>query len=338
MSGGTDLATAAQLFDLTEPAALVQALADHAARHPGLPLVIGTGWQPGHFGDHNLTAALLDTACASRPVIAYDSSFHNACLNTTALELAGIGPDTPDPPNGHIVKVDGRPTGMLHEEAIPWALARLPDLTEDDRMAGLRAGQGHALAHGITGILDPRITELEARIYGRAQAEGALTLWVAGAALVTEADTPETALWPGCPPCARRIRGRISTCIRPSSSWTGCLKTAPPPAGPLCRRARRQCALHVRRRADPGAVHRAGCRALCHPCPCDRRCRLRQGTGRAGRCPRGQRHLARRASAGASAAGGSRRLAPPCRHRRHGEYPAALGAVRAALSPIPRST
>lgn len=194
LSGGTDLATAAPLFDLAEPAALVQALADHAARHPGLPLVIGTGWQPGLFGDHNLTAALLDTACASRPVITYDSSFHNACLNSAALALAGIGAETPDPPNGHIVKQGGQPTGMLHEEAIPWALARLPDLTEEDRMAGLRAGQAHAHAHGITGILDPRITELEARIYGRALAEGALALWVAGAALVTEADTPETAL------------------------------------------------------------------------------------------------------------------------------------------------
>jgi predicted amidohydrolase YtcJ len=38
------------------------------------------------------------------------------------------------------------------------------------------------------------VTALEARIYARAEAEGLLTLRVAGAALVTEADTPETAL------------------------------------------------------------------------------------------------------------------------------------------------
>jgi predicted amidohydrolase YtcJ len=83
---------------------------------------------------------------------------------------------------------------MLHEEVIPWAVARLPQLTDDHLMQGLRAGQAHANAHGITGILDPRVTDLEARIYARGLTEDALTLRVAGAALVTEADTPASAL------------------------------------------------------------------------------------------------------------------------------------------------
>jgi predicted amidohydrolase YtcJ len=83
---------------------------------------------------------------------------------------------------------------MLHEEVIPLVAARLPALTDDHWMAGLRAGQAHANRHGITGVLDARITEHEARIYARAAAEGALTLRVAGTALVTEADTPETAV------------------------------------------------------------------------------------------------------------------------------------------------
>ncbi len=193
LSGGTDLATAADLFDSPGVEDLTARLAAHAARYPG-PLVIGTGWQPGLFGEHNLTAAVLDAALPDRPAIVYDSSFHNACLNGRALELAGIGPDTPDPPNGHLVRRNGRPTGMLHEDAIPWALDRLPGLTDDDYMAGLMAGQAHANAHGITGVLDPKITALEARIYARAAAEDRLTLRVAGAALVTPQDTPATAL------------------------------------------------------------------------------------------------------------------------------------------------
>lgn len=195
LSGGADLATAAQLYDVTSEAALLDRLAAHAAVHPGLPVVLGSGWQAGIFGDHNLTADLLDRAVADRPVVAYDSSYHNACLNRRALALAGIGDDTPDPPNGHIVRdAAGRATGMLHEEAIGWAVARLPALTDDDWMAGLRAGQAHANAHGLTGVLDPRVTALEQRVYARALAEDALTLRVAGAALVTEADTPATAL------------------------------------------------------------------------------------------------------------------------------------------------
>jgi predicted amidohydrolase YtcJ len=195
LSGGTDLATAASLYEVTTESALLSALSAHARAQPDLPVVIGAGWQPGLFGDHNLTAALVDRVVGDRPTVIYDSSFHNACLNSRALEMAGIGDATPDPPNGHILRDRaGRATGMLHEEAIPWAVARLPQLTDAHHLAGLRAGQAHANRHGLTGVLDPKVTALEARIYGRAQAEGALTLWVAGAALVTEADTPETAV------------------------------------------------------------------------------------------------------------------------------------------------
>lgn len=195
LSGGTDLATAASLYEVTTEAGLLDALASHAAARTHLPLVLGAGWQPGIFGDDNLSAALLDRVVADRPALIYDSSFHNACLNSRALAMAGIGDHTPDPPNGHILRdAAGRATGMLHEEAIPWAAARLPQLTDEDYLGGLLAGQAQANAHGLTGILDPRVTELEARIYDCARASGRLTLRVAGAALVTEADTPETAL------------------------------------------------------------------------------------------------------------------------------------------------
>ena len=194
LSGGLDLATAAYLYEVNSEDQLIAALRAHAAAKPGLPVVLGSGWQAGVFGDHNLTAAVLDRAVSDRPVLVYDSSFHNACLNSRALAMAGVQ-DMADPPNGHIVRdATGRATGMLHEEVIPLVAARLPGLTEDDWMEGLAAGQAHANAHGLTGVLDPRITAQEARIYARAEAEGLLTLRVAGAALVTEADTPETAL------------------------------------------------------------------------------------------------------------------------------------------------
>ena len=194
LSGGADLVTSAQLYDVISLPALRARLATHAGRNPDLPVVIGVGWQPGIFGDSNLTAATIDDATGLRPAVIYDSSFHNACLNSAALAMAGITADTPDPPNGHIVRLpSGKPTGMLHEEAIPWAVARLPETGDDQLLKGLVAGQQLANEHGITGILDPKITEVEARIYGRAAAEGWLTLRVAGAALVTEADTPATA-------------------------------------------------------------------------------------------------------------------------------------------------
>lgn len=194
LSGGIDLATAAYLYDVGSEAELIATLRTHAAAKSGMAMVLGSGWQAGVFGDHNLTAKVLDQAVSDRPVLIYDSSFHNACLNSCALQMAGVQ-DMADPPNGHVVRdAQGRATGMLHEEVIPLVANRLPQLTEEDWDEGLRAGQAHANRHGITGVLDARVNALEARVYGRAAANGHLTLRVAGTALVTEADTPETAV------------------------------------------------------------------------------------------------------------------------------------------------
>lgn len=194
LSGGVDMATAAYLFDVANEQQLIDTLREHAAAMPEMGVVLGTGWQAGVFGDHNLTAEVLDRAVSDRPVLVYDSSFHNACLNSRAIEMAGVQ-DMQDPPNGHILRdPKGRATGMLHEEVIPVVAGRLPKLTEADRLNGLLVGQSHANRHGITGVLDASVRLADAKIFGQADAEGKLTLRVAGTALVTEADTAETAL------------------------------------------------------------------------------------------------------------------------------------------------
>ena len=190
LNGGTDLVETAQLYDCMTLGELQTAMADHAAAQSG-PMIWGAGWQNGFFGDHNLTRAVLDVLVPDRPCLIYDGNFHNACLNSAALAMIGIGVDTPDPLNGHIVRdARGVATGMLHEEAINWATAQLPQTADEVRRQGLRAGQALANKHGITGAIDPWIVDHHARIYS--ENLGDLTLRVAGACLVTAADTVET--------------------------------------------------------------------------------------------------------------------------------------------------
>lgn len=195
LSGGMGLATSAQLHEVKTVTGLISALKAHAEKSRHLPLVVGEGWQPGLFGDHNLTSRVIDAAAPDRPAIVYDSSGHNACLNGAAMAHLGLDAKTPDPVNGHFVKdANGAPTGMLHEDAASWAYERLPQMTDSHWAEGLRAGQAHANAHGITGIIDPRVEELEARIYGRAAVADELTMRVCGAALVKERDSPGEAV------------------------------------------------------------------------------------------------------------------------------------------------
>ena len=194
LNGGTDLVETAQLYDCTTTDAITAAMQAHAATQTG-PMLWGAGWQCGFFGDANLTRATLDRATPDRPCLIYDGNFHNACLNSCAIEMIGLTDDTPDPPNGHFVRdAQGHATGMLHEDAIYWALERLPKTSDATFHAGLRAGQAHANRHGITGILDPFIQSHHVAIYAQAAADAALTLRVAGAMSVTAADTVDTAL------------------------------------------------------------------------------------------------------------------------------------------------
>ncbi len=194
LNGGTDLVETAQLYDCTTLDEIAAAMGAHA-RTQGGPMIWGAGWQPGFFGDHNLTRDVLDRVVPDRPCLIYDSNFHNACMNSAAVAMIGIRDDTPDPPNGHIVRDHlGGATGMLHEEAILWATDRLPQTDNLTLKAGLAAGQAHANRHGITGIIDPCILDHHVRIYGAASQGDELTLRVAGASQVMVADTVDTML------------------------------------------------------------------------------------------------------------------------------------------------
>jgi predicted amidohydrolase YtcJ len=158
-------------------------------------MVTGAGWQPGLFGDHNLTRAVLDAAVPDRPCIAYDSSYHSACLNSAACGLIGLDRDTPDPANGHVVRDPaGDPTGMLHEDAIKWAVGRLPRTAPETHLAGLRAGMALANRHGITGILDPYIKSYHVAAYSALARTDELTLRVSGAAAISPKDSAASAV------------------------------------------------------------------------------------------------------------------------------------------------
>ena len=194
LDGGTDLIDSVALWKVTGLAELQQALAAHLAR-TNAPMVTGTGWQPGLFGDHNLTRAVLDIAVPDRPCIAHDSSYHSACLNSAACALIGLDRDTPDPANGLIVRdTAGDPTGMLHEDAIKWAVARLPRTAPETHLAGLRAGMALANRHGITGILDPYIKSYHVAAYSALARADGLTLRVSGAAAISPKDSAASAV------------------------------------------------------------------------------------------------------------------------------------------------
>ncbi len=110
---------------------------------------------PHHLG--------LSEISPENPVLLRHASGHAAFANALAMELAGIGDDTPDPPGGTIVRdADGRATGALRETA-QRLVARARDRVmaerspeeqraELERMIELAAEE--SLAKGVTSFQD----------------------------------------------------------------------------------------------------------------------------------------------------------------------------------------
>lgn len=132
---GTSLKQADDFADLTER------LADAASRVPS-----GQAVMAQRLDDHRLgrlpTRHDLDAALPDRPVIIYRYCGHIAVASTTALDLAGIGPHTPDPTGGGLDRdARGVPTGVLRETAVdlvsPVLEPLLPGPNDADILAAL---------------------------------------------------------------------------------------------------------------------------------------------------------------------------------------------------------
>jgi predicted amidohydrolase YtcJ len=99
------------------------------------------------------TRADLDRAVPERAVLVYRYCGHIAVGNTMALEMAGIGRNTPNPAGGSLDRDDrGYPTGVLRETAVELAGRALSALVPPvDAPSLLRALRG-VTSLGLTGL------------------------------------------------------------------------------------------------------------------------------------------------------------------------------------------
>ena len=72
-------------------------IAEFAAAHPEAAAVRGAGWSAVAFEAAGPRKEELDAVCDSRPLAMVDQDGHALWVNSRALALAGIGPDTPTP-------------------------------------------------------------------------------------------------------------------------------------------------------------------------------------------------------------------------------------------------
>ena len=117
--------------------------------------ISGMGWNQNVWGGQFPTAADLDTAAPTHPVMLRAKSGHACWANSAALRLAGINSTTPNPPSGEIQRdTHGSPTGIFFEDAMHLVDHCLPEPTADDVAGAMLQAQTNAWRVGLTGIHD----------------------------------------------------------------------------------------------------------------------------------------------------------------------------------------
>jgi hypothetical protein len=140
----------------------------------------GRGWDQNRWpGGAFPTAAALTAAVPDRPVVLVRVDGHASWVNGPALEAAGIGRDTPDPPGGRIVRLaDGSPAGVLVDAAQDLVLREIPPPGPAEIEALLLAGLRELAAVGLTEAHDAGVSPDVLDVYVKLAREDRLPLRV----------------------------------------------------------------------------------------------------------------------------------------------------------------
>jgi predicted amidohydrolase YtcJ len=121
-------------------------------------------WITGRGYDHNElaegrhpTLEELDAAAPLNPLFVERSCGHVAVVNSAAMRLACIGPDTQAPPGGLIERRGNRPTGLIAENALRIVTNVMPKPGKAELAAAIAKAGDYMLSQGFTSVMDAAV-------------------------------------------------------------------------------------------------------------------------------------------------------------------------------------
>lgn len=144
------------LADATSEEDALEMVEDFSDSRPDDPWIIGFSWDQGNWDNQQLpNRATLDRILPERPVILFHMEGHYIWVNSKALEIAGINPNTDNPPYGIIAKDEnGEPTGILYETAIALVSNHAFNFSKEHRMKMMKKFLEQAASLGVTSVND----------------------------------------------------------------------------------------------------------------------------------------------------------------------------------------
>jgi predicted amidohydrolase YtcJ len=116
--------------------------------------ILGRGWNQNRWGRFG-TKNDLDSLTTQHPIYLIAKSGHAAWVNSLALSIVGIDEDLPSIEGGEIqLGSDGKPNGVLLEDAMKIVSNFVPEIKRDDLIHGISALQERLWGMGLTGFHD----------------------------------------------------------------------------------------------------------------------------------------------------------------------------------------
>ncbi|MFI8497108.1 amidohydrolase [Streptomyces sp. NPDC085524] len=150
---GAELTHGLDLSGCTDVDQVRAALAGEVRRLAPGQWLHGWGLDPNAFGDRPVETAPFDAVLDGVPALLLLFDAHSMLASRRALELAGVdGPRTFDQASEVVCDADGRPTGLLLEDAACELVERVaPQPTREERRARLAEALRAMAAAGLTG-------------------------------------------------------------------------------------------------------------------------------------------------------------------------------------------
>jgi predicted amidohydrolase YtcJ len=138
--------------------------------------IVGRGWDQNDWPEKDWPVHdLLSAATPDNPVYLTRVDGHAGLANRKAIEIAGLGASTADPPGGRIIRdADGQPTGVLIDVAQGLVRSRIPPVGREQLEDQIQLADRELRRVGITTVHDAGADEETVNAYKRLIDAGAI--------------------------------------------------------------------------------------------------------------------------------------------------------------------
>ena len=140
--------------------------------------IVGGRWDHNDWPDKAFPVhEALSRVSPDNPVYLRRVDGNSGFANRKAMELAGIGRDTPDPPGGKIIRSkDGEPTGVLINQAMNLVKKQIPKDSKQAYREKFLNAVSHCLELGLTSVHEAGVGPHDIALYKELIDEGRLPL------------------------------------------------------------------------------------------------------------------------------------------------------------------